>query len=262
VPGDSRRRIPVANEEDEVDTLARIINSSSGDPGDFTPLFLEVVRRVFEERAVPLTAQLKAQIERAFDSWLEEDSGPGMAGAVPVGEAPRTAARLGLLRRLCDFLRGPAAACFLSVNMSTAPRLRAANESPPDARRRTASGRYDTATESCASSEESLDDIAASPQEYEFRNAAEVREYVREWPGLVGVLEELPGQARQRFGADTSLALEVCPDREGEGPPLLYAHVITLLSADEAWDRLLSLEQEWWLDATESMPVNLHVEFA
>ena len=78
----------------------------------------------------------------------------------------------------------------------------------------------------------------------------------------MGVLEELPGQARQRFGGETRLALEVCPDYEGDEPPLLYAHVVTILSAVDAWDRLLLLEQEWWLDATESMSVNLHVEFA
>lgn len=105
-------------------------------------------------------------------------------------------------------------------------------------------------------------DTSASLEEYELRTAEAVCEYLRDSPDLVSVLEELPGQTRSRFGSETRLALEVCPDYEGDEPPLLYAHVVTMLSAEDAWDRLLLLEQEWWLDATESMSVNLHVEFA
>lgn len=251
------------NEEDELDALRQTIADLPGDLEDYRQLFLHVARVALrQEQSIPFAPQLEARLHEAFDSWVEETCGLGMAGAVPDGEVMRTVAQPSLRHWLTNLLRGPVAAFLLSVSMSTTPGLRAANESPPDAPRRSASGRFLAAPDSCASSQESLDDITAALEGYELRTAEAVCEYLRDAPDLVSVLEELPGQARQRFGADTSLALEVCPDREGDGPPLLYAHVITLGSADEAWDHLLSLEQGWWLGATEDMPVNLHVEFA
>lgn len=97
---------------------------------------------------------------------------------------------------------------------------------------------------------------------YELRTPAAVHEYLRTKPVLADVLCRLPEQSRRHFGSGSRLALEVCPDREGSGPPELYAHVVTTLPPEEAWDRLLALEEDWWLDAVGDGPVNLHVELA
>ncbi len=97
---------------------------------------------------------------------------------------------------------------------------------------------------------------------YEIRTEAEARAYLGARPALLEVLGQLPEQARRHFGDGVRLALEVCPDREGSGPPELYAHIVTALSVDDAWDRMLALEEDWWLDAAGEEPVTLHVELA
>ena len=116
--------------------------------------------------------------------------------------------------------------------------------------------------EVCASSEEPLAVAFVLEDAYEMRTETEARAYLRARPALREVLGQLPEQARRHFGDGVRLALEVCPDREGSGPPELYAHIVTALPVDDAWDRMLALEEDWWLDAAGEEPVTLHVEFA
>lgn len=125
-----------------------------------------------------------------------------------------------------------------------------------------ASGRCITDAPTRAKSEEAVDRLSGVEEHYELRTPAAVREYLTARPELLGLLCQVPAQARRYFGADSRFVLDVCPDREGSGPPALFAYIVTPLSADEAWPRLLRLEEDWWLDAAGDAPVNLHVEFA
>ncbi len=117
-------------------------------------------------------------------------------------------------------------------------------------------------TDACSSSEEPPAEAVALEDAYEMRTEAAARAYLRARPGLCRALGQLPEQARRYFGDDVRLALEVCPDREGSGPPELYAHIVTALPVQDAWDKMLELEEDWWLDAAGEEPVTLHVELA
>ncbi len=97
---------------------------------------------------------------------------------------------------------------------------------------------------------------------FALRSPAAVREHLDAHPGIAELLSRVPEHARRRFGADVRFVLDMRQDRDGSGPPELFAYIVTSLSADEAWDRMVELEETWWFDVVGDEKVYLHVEFA
>lgn len=104
--------------------------------------------------------------------------------------------------------------------------------------------------------------LRAIERAFELRSAVAVRECLRSRPELLDLLLQVPEHVREHFGPDVRLVLDMRPDREGFEPPELFACVVTDMPAEEAWDRMFRLDREWWIDAADEKPVNLHVEFA
>ncbi len=96
---------------------------------------------------------------------------------------------------------------------------------------------------------------------FALRSPAAVREHLDAHPEIADLLSRVPEHARRHFGTDVRLVLDMRPDRDGSGPPELFAYIVTSLSGKEAWHRMCELEEGWWFDAVGDLPVNIDVEF-
>src|SRR4051794_34296359 len=73
---------------------------------------------------------------------------------------------------------------------------------------------------------------------YEIENPADVDAYVRSHPGIVSVLERASVEITSRFGADTTLVLELVVDPDDEpASEFLTVDIQTNLDDDEAYAR-------------------------
>jgi hypothetical protein len=85
---------------------------------------------------------------------------------------------------------------------------------------------------------------------YIFREANEVRSFLKENPFLIPLLQEARMHIKRYF-PDSDVVLEVVTDPEIMGEKDLVAFIVVELTADEACDILDRLDEEWWLDASD-----------
>lgn len=85
---------------------------------------------------------------------------------------------------------------------------------------------------------------------FKFRNVAIVEEYLKRNYTLIETLFEAYLVINNRFGFDTQICLEIITDPETPQFEQLVAFIRTTMNAEDAFDALTSLEEEWWLEHT------------
>ena len=95
---------------------------------------------------------------------------------------------------------------------------------------------------------------------YEPTEYAAVRGYIHRHPFLADLLIELHGKAREYFGANTRLALDVVRDPEARDAEELLAVVRSSLPREQARERLRELDESWWLDNLDRARCKLTVD--
>ncbi len=115
-----------------------------------------------------------------------------------------------------------------------------------------------------SSREEPMTRVRELEEVFEFRSPEAIAEYLgsRSTLSQVDLLLEVSARAKSYFGPECRFVLDLRTDREGDGPPELFAYVVTGMPASEAWNAMCQMETGWWLEAARGEPVNLHVEFA
>lgn len=95
-----------------------------------------------------------------------------------------------------------------------------------------------------------------------FRQPDRVRHFLKNHPVLVDLLPEAFEKARQIFGIETPIELEVISDPEGIGPETLFAYIVTSLPTDDALSLMDRLDDQWYLsqplEILEVFNFNLH----
>lgn len=87
-------------------------------------------------------------------------------------------------------------------------------------------------------------------QQYELRDEASIRTYLRKYPFLIALLLEAKTQVARIFGEDTKPALQISID-PNDWSSQLFVVIPTRLNADTAFALFDQLDQEWWLGASE-----------
>jgi len=83
-----------------------------------------------------------------------------------------------------------------------------------------------------------------------FRNVAIVEDYLKRNYTLIETLLEAYLEIEKRFGFDPQICLEIITDPETPQFEQLVAFIRTTMNAEDAFDALTSLEEEWWLEHT------------
>lgn len=87
---------------------------------------------------------------------------------------------------------------------------------------------------------------------YSFRKRRELMRFIREHAFLVPLLLEARPAIERHFGREARGVLRLFVDSEDlPAEPMLYAGVVTALSASEAAERLDHLDEDWWLDQSD-----------
>ena len=87
---------------------------------------------------------------------------------------------------------------------------------------------------------------------YGFRNRQDVMRFVREHPFLLPLLLEARPAIERHFGGDATVIIRLFADSEDAAAgPMLYAGIVTAMSASEAAERLDQLDEDWWLDHSD-----------
>ncbi len=106
-----------------------------------------------------------------------------------------------------------------------------------------------------------LDELHELEVLYEFRGAKAVSIFLTEHQDVLPLLKQIPEITKRYFENILKFVLELRPDLDGNNPPELFVYIVNNHSAEEAWERMRKLEDEWWLDAVGDALVNIHVEF-
>lgn len=106
--------------------------------------------------------------------------------------------------------------------------------------------------------------IARLSKIYELREPLNTLKFITKYPGILSLIFEAHLEIRKYF-LDEKLVLEVISDTEFSSWQKLVISIFTKKNADEAFNRLNLLDENWWLDAAMSNPVgsqlSLGVEF-
>ena len=97
---------------------------------------------------------------------------------------------------------------------------------------------------------------------YTFNNQVQVIQYLSEQEYLISLLLEAHQKIREVF-PNEQLGLRVSSDPEILGWKRLLIAIHTNLDADEAFDKLKLIENNWWLDAASEVgnDLDIHIEF-
>jgi hypothetical protein len=87
-------------------------------------------------------------------------------------------------------------------------------------------------------------------QAYRYDDKEQVGAVLQDNPQIWLLLLEIPGKVRQYFGPDTELALKVVIDTEYRREVTLFAEIWTNFKPEKASERLVQLDQEWWIAAS------------
>jgi len=95
---------------------------------------------------------------------------------------------------------------------------------------------------------------------YEPTDRVAVAQYLRTYPFLTDLLIELADKAREYFGSDIRLGLEVVIDPEADDHDDLFAFIHTSLPRVEARARLHAFDDGWWLDQSDRAQCRLTID--
>ena len=90
-------------------------------------------------------------------------------------------------------------------------------------------------------------EITGLKELFKFRNVAIVEDYLKRNYTLIETLLWAYLEIKKRFGFDPQICLEVITDPETPEFEQLVAFIRTTMNAEDAFDALTSLEEEWWL---------------
>jgi hypothetical protein len=91
--------------------------------------------------------------------------------------------------------------------------------------------------------------MAALAERFDFREEADVAEFVESNPDLVELLLSIPPRAAAYFPEDHRLMLDVLHDYEDEdAEPVLFALIPTHLRSKAVRERMDAMTSDWWLD--------------
>jgi hypothetical protein len=103
--------------------------------------------------------------------------------------------------------------------------------------------------------------MAALAERFEFRDEADVREFVAANPDLVDHILSIPARTAPYFPADRRLILEVLHDPEEEtAEPGLFALIPVCLPAEEARRRLVDMGRELWEGPFRGVGLRLNID--
>jgi hypothetical protein len=105
-------------------------------------------------------------------------------------------------------------------------------------------------------------DIEDLSKLYDFREPAEVEEFLRRNPRVTALLRIARPEIDRYFGAH---AVRVDLDFDPYDPPdILFATIQCDLDADSALNRLREFERQWWANASyaSQLPLNIDVGFS
>lgn len=88
-------------------------------------------------------------------------------------------------------------------------------------------------------------------EEFDFENPVDVLQFLRVNQFLIGILLSAQTNIRRYFGPETSLSLELLVDAEDESREL-FILIDSNLSVEQSQERLVHLDQEWWLAASSA----------
>lgn len=106
-----------------------------------------------------------------------------------------------------------------------------------------------------ATPDQGLDGILES---FELRNAADVKQYLQNYPFLLPLLNEAQAQVARFFSLQTKPILEVSHD-PSDGTEQLFLVIPTQLKAEDAYEQMEGLDAEWWLAASERAQFRLNI---
>lgn len=92
---------------------------------------------------------------------------------------------------------------------------------------------------------------------YILRERTEVIQFIEEHPSLAPLLLEAYGKIADLFGPYPHIFLEIITDPEAAESRQLVAFISTILPPNSALDRLMQLDEDWWLEVLEGADGNL-----
>jgi len=95
-------------------------------------------------------------------------------------------------------------------------------------------------------------------EQFELRNEGKVNQYLQQHSFLLPLILEAKAQIARIFSPETRTALEISAD-PSDGSSQLYLVIPTRLKAEEAYRRFERLDQEWWLEASESAQFRMNI---